>query len=152
MNDSGQPDSESGSHTGAEDFVRTLRRKHLVQIAVIYLGGAWVFMQAIGFFREFYGLSRKLLDIVILLAVLGFPAVMLIGWFHGEKGRQGISRTEIWLITTLLVLATIGTYRITVADEAATGPSNGQAAPGATASGARLASQGGVEAVVIADG
>ncbi len=142
MNDSGRPDSESGSHTGAEEFVRTVRRKHMVQIVIIYLGGAWVFMQAIGFFREFYGLSRKLLDIVILLAVLGFPAVMLIGWFHGEKGRQGISRSEIWLITTLLLLAAIGTYRITIADEAATAQTDGQTAP-QSAGGARLASQGG---------
>ncbi len=143
MNDSGQHDSESGSNTGAEEFVRALRRKHMVQIAVIYLGGAWVFMQAIGFFREFYGLSRKLLDIVILLAVLGFPAVMLIGWFHGEEGRQGISRTELWLITTLLVLASIGTYRITVADEAATAESDAIGAPGAAANGVRQVSQGG---------
>ncbi|MEN8144973.1 MAG: hypothetical protein ABFS14_08480, partial [Gemmatimonadota bacterium] len=97
MNDNGQPDpgpeERAGpeERMGAEEFVGMLRRKHMVQILVIYIGGAWVFMQAVGFFREFYGLSRKLLDIVILLAVLGFPAVMLIGWFHGEKGRQGVS-------------------------------------------------------------
>ena len=103
MNDSGQPDSESGSHTGAEEFVRTLRRKHMVQIAIIYLGGAWVFMQAIGFFREFYGLSRKLLDLVILLAVLGFPAVMLIGWFHGEIAMLLLGE-GLLLLLLLLVL------------------------------------------------
>ncbi|MEN8144639.1 MAG: hypothetical protein ABFS14_06760, partial [Gemmatimonadota bacterium] len=85
----------------------------------------------------------KLLDIVILLAVLGFPAVMLIGWFHGEKGRQGVSRTEIWLITTLLLLAAVGTYRITAAEESPAVTTDASSAPAGGADGVRQVGQGG---------
>lgn len=99
------------------NLIETLREKHIFRTAFIYLGGAWASMEAIGFFVENYGWSRRVLDVSVLLLILGFPAAIIIAWYHGERGRQQIQRTEASLLLTLAVLAAIGTFRLSTAAE-----------------------------------
>lgn len=118
------------------ELFRQLKEKHLFRTAVVYVGGAWLALEATGFFVDTYGLSRHIIDVVVLLIVIGFPAAMVISWFHGEKGRQDVARGEAALLLVLAVLAAVGTYRITTASEVATTSQQGATAPSA----ARLAS------------
>ncbi len=99
------------------ELLQQLKDKHLVRTAVVYAGGAWLLLEATGFFVDTYALSRSILDVVVLLALLGFPAALVISWFHGEKGRQDVARVEAALLLTLAVLAAVGSYRITTASE-----------------------------------
>lgn len=92
-----------------------LRDKHIFRTAFIYLGGAWASIEAIGFFVDNYGWSRKVLDVAVLLIVLGFPAALIIAWYHGARGRQSVQKTEASLLLTLAVLAAIGTFRLSTA-------------------------------------
>jgi len=94
-----------------------LREKHIFQTVFLYLGGAWAAMEAIGFFVDNYGWSRRVLDVAVLLIVLGVPAALIIAWYHGEKGRQQVQKTEASLLLTLAVLAAIGTFRLSTAAE-----------------------------------
>jgi TolB-like protein/Flp pilus assembly protein TadD len=98
-------------------FFRELRVRRIVQIALIYLGVAWGLAEATGFAIENYELSRKLLDVIVLLLILGFPAAMVLAWYHGERGHQQLQRGELMILTTLFVLGVIGTYRISTAEE-----------------------------------
>ncbi len=93
-----------------------LRDKHVFRTALLYLGGAWAAMEAIGFFVDNYSWSRAVLDVAVLLLVLGFPATLIITWYHGEQGKQQLQRTEASLLLTLAVLAAIGTYRLSTAE------------------------------------
>jgi TolB-like protein/tetratricopeptide (TPR) repeat protein len=52
-----------------------------------------------------------------LLIVLGFPAALIIAWYHGESGKQQVQKTEASLLLTLVVLAAIGTFRLSTAAE-----------------------------------
>lgn len=99
------------------ELFQQLKEKHIARTAIVYLGGAWLFLEATGFFVDNYALSRHVIDVVLLLLLLGFPAALIISWHHGEKGRQSIARSEASLLLTLAVLAAIGTYRITTAGE-----------------------------------
>lgn len=116
------------------ELFQQLKDKHLVRTAVVYVGGAWLMLEATGFFVDTYALSRDIVDVVVLLVVLGFPAALIIAWFHGAKGRQDVARVEAALLLTLAVLAAVGTYRITSATELA----SGDAASDAAAPAARL--------------
>ncbi len=118
-----------------------LRKRHILEIALIYLGAGWLCVEIADFIVGNYGFSRKILDTVVLLAILGFPAFVIIGWFHGERGQQRVKRVEVWLLLTLAVLGGIGTYRIATA-ESPTEMSDSAATPApADADGvARLAS------------
>ncbi len=118
------------------DLFGTLRKRRIVQVGLVYLGGAFALLETIGFLQDNYGLSHKLVDVALLLVVLGFPAVLVVTWYHGEKGHQQVVRTEISLLVTLAVLAAIGTYRISTGEEV---PSDEPAIEG-QASATRLAS------------
>ena len=111
------------------ELFKSLSEKHLMRTAVVYLGGAWLLLEATGFFVDNYDLSRRLIDIVVLLLVLGFPAALIISWFHGEKGHQSVARSEASLLLTLVVLAGIGTYRISTGVEISSGDGSGIGAP-----------------------
>lgn len=99
------------------ELLEQLSKKHLVRTSIVYIGGAWLLLEATGFFVDNYALSRNFIDVVVLLVVLGFPAALIISWFHGEKGRQEVARSEAALLLSLAVLAAVGTYRITTATE-----------------------------------
>ena len=112
-----------------------LREKHIFRTAFIYLGGAWASMEAIGFFVDNYGWSRTVLDVAVLLIVLGFPAALIIAWYHGESGRQQVQKTEASLLLTLAVLAAIGTFRLSTAavnPASQMNPASSDAIPAAT--------------------
>lgn len=94
-----------------------LRDRHIFRTAFLYLGGAWAAMEAIGFFVENYGWSRTVLDVAVLLIILGFPAALIIAWYHGEPGKQQVQKTEASLLLTLAVLAAVGTFRLSTAAE-----------------------------------
>jgi TolB-like protein/tetratricopeptide (TPR) repeat protein len=99
------------------DLLKRLAERRIVQTAAVYAGGAWLMLEATDFFVDNYALSPRILDVAVLLIVLGFPAALIISWYHGEKGRQQVARSEVSLLLTLAVLAAIGTYRITVGGE-----------------------------------
>ncbi len=107
----------------------------MFQVGILYLGGAWALLEATDFFVLNYQLSPKLVSVVILLLVLGLPAVLVITWYHGEHGKQEVERSELAILTTLFVLAGIGTYRISTGEEttASSGEAGAQAPPVAAA-------------------
>jgi TolB-like protein/tetratricopeptide (TPR) repeat protein len=112
------------------ELLHKLAERRMVQTTAVYAGGAWLMLEATDFFVDNYALSPRMLDIAVLLIVLGFPAALIIAWYHGEKGRQQVARTEASLLVTLAVLAAIGTYRISVAEEVR--PADGGADTAAT--------------------
>jgi TolB-like protein/tetratricopeptide (TPR) repeat protein len=115
------------------ELLHKLAERRMVQTAAVYAGGAWLMLEATDFFVDNYALSPRLLDIAVLLIVLGFPAALIISWYHGEKGRQQVARSEASLLVTLAVLAAIGTYRISVAEEVS--PAGGSDPAGTTRTG-----------------
>lgn len=112
-------------------ILEKIRKRRMVQIALVYVGAAWLGVEITDFIVGTYAFSRKILDTVVFLAILGFPAFLVIGWYHGERGPQRIRRAEAWLLVTLVTLGAIGTYRIATAVPSEAG--GGEAAAPATA-------------------
>ncbi|WP_419162106.1 CsgG/HfaB family protein [Candidatus Palauibacter sp.] len=105
----------SGEEGTGASIVEKILKRRMLQIALVYLGAGWLCVEISDFIVGNYGFSRKILDTVVFLSILGFPAFLIIGWFHGEKGPQRIRRAERWLLVTLASLGAIGTYRIATA-------------------------------------
>lgn len=123
------------SEGNGASILEKIRKRRMVQIALVYVGAAWLGVEITDFIVGTYAFSRKILDTVVFLAILGFPAFLVIGWYHGERGPQRIRRAEAWLLLTLASLGAIGTYRIATAVPAEAG-SVEAAAPAAAAAGA----------------
>ncbi len=111
------------------ELFRSLNRRRMFQVGVLYLGAAWALLEATDFFVQNYDLSHKLLNLAILFIVLGFPAVLIIAWHHGEHGRQEVVRSELAILTTLFVFAAVGTYRISTGEVAGRSPGTVQLGP-----------------------
>jgi TolB-like protein/Flp pilus assembly protein TadD len=85
-------------------FLGRLKNRKLVQWALTYLAGAFVALQALDPISEAWGISPLLLQSLQVLMVVGFFVTLVLAWYHGEKGRQRVSGSELLLLALLLVV------------------------------------------------
>lgn len=119
-----------------DHLIRRIRERKIVQWTVVYLAGAWVFLEALGFVADTFFWPAYVVRSAILLCAVGFLAVLVLAWYHGEKGRQRASGLELTLLAGLMILAgllvtTLG--RVSTEPDVA-GSSDRRAAPAARAS------------------
>lgn len=95
-----------------------IRKRHLPHWLVAYAAGGWGLTEATGFVIDNYGFPQRLLDLVVFLLIVGLFVVIVLVWYHGERGPQRPTRVEGLLLAGLAVWAAIGGVRI-----ATSGPS-----------------------------
>jgi len=81
-----------------------LRRRKVVQWGVLYAAGAWGFLQGLEYVSEAFGWPGQLRQIAILTLLIGLPVVLVLAWYHGDRGQQRVSRTELTIITLLFLV------------------------------------------------
>jgi serine/threonine-protein kinase len=86
-------------------FVQRLRERKIVHWAVVYLAGAWLFLEALGFVADNFGWPTYITRSAIVIAAVGFLAVLVLAWYHGEKGRQKASGVELLILAVIFVIA-----------------------------------------------
>lgn len=84
-----------------------LRERKLWQWAITYLAAAYVGLQLVDFVDEPWGLSRSFVRSAQILSVTGFVLTVVLAWYHGERGRQRVDRSELALLL-LVLLGTVG--------------------------------------------
>jgi TolB-like protein/Tfp pilus assembly protein PilF len=82
-----------------------LKERKLVQWAFAYLAGSWVLFEVADAIGGRLGWPDVLYQGLLVLLALGFFVVLVLAWYHGEKGRQRVSGPELLIITILLVIA-----------------------------------------------
>lgn len=78
-----------------------LRQRKLVQWALGYLGTAWLVLEMSDVVGDKFGLPESFYRELIFFLLFGFLVVLVLAWFHGEKGRQRVSGTELAMLATL---------------------------------------------------
>ena len=81
-----------------------LRRRKVVQWGLAYAAAAWTLLQVIEYFGETYAWPPAFRQIAGIALPLGLAFVLVIAWYHGDKGDQKVSRSE-FAILALLTLA-----------------------------------------------
>jgi hypothetical protein len=81
-----------------------LRGRRVVQWAVAYAAGAWVLLQVLGFVSDAFAWSLVVKQSATLVLAIGLPIVLVVGWYHGERGQQRASGPELTLLTLLLLI------------------------------------------------
>jgi len=76
----------------------------MFQWALAYLAGAWALFQVIEVLAEPWALSPGFQRTTHLLVALGFVVVLVLAWYHGEKGRQRVGGVELLIIALLLAV------------------------------------------------
>ncbi|MGH8125132.1 MAG: tetratricopeptide repeat protein [Rhodanobacteraceae bacterium] len=86
------------------ELLAGLKRRKLVQWALAYIAFAFALIQVIDVVAQRFGWPAELERILILALAVGFIAVLVIAWYHGEKGRQRVSGAELLLIALVLAV------------------------------------------------
>ena len=81
-----------------------LRRRKVVQWGIAYAAGAWGFLQGVQFLAEAFEWSSRVLKLSTLVFVLGLPVVLVLAWYHGDRGEQRVTRVELAIVTLLFLI------------------------------------------------
>ena len=89
---------------GTEAWWDALRRRKVVQWGLLYVAGAWGFLQGFEFLSDTYGWPRQLQQLATLALIIGLPIVLVLAWYHGDRGQQRVTTAEFTIITLLLLI------------------------------------------------
>lgn len=85
--------------------IKQLRERRLTQIVISYLAAGWVVLEVVDQFIERGLIPDFVYQVALTWYVLGIPACLMIGWYHGEKGEQRVRRSEIAALVGLIGIA-----------------------------------------------
>ena len=100
-------DRHSGVAGAGEAFLQSVKERALVQWSLVYLASAWAFVEIVKFLGRLYAWPAAVPQSSALIAFSGFFVALVVAWYHGERGRQRIRRSEV-VVYLVLVLATAG--------------------------------------------
>jgi TolB-like protein/lipoprotein NlpI len=83
---------------------RELRSRKVAQFGVAYVAGAWGFLQGLGYASVTFGWPAQIQQVVTLVLLIGLPMVLVLAWYHGDRGQQRMSAPELTIITLLFML------------------------------------------------
>ena len=81
-----------------------LRRRKVVQWGLVYVAAAWGFLQGLEYVSEAFEWPTQLRQIALLVLLIGLPIVLVLAWYHGDRGQQRITTPEFAILTLLLLL------------------------------------------------
>ena len=81
-----------------------LRSRKVVQWGIVYVAGAWGFLQGLQYVSDAFGWPGQLRQIAILALLIGLPIVLVVAWYHGDRGEQRVTGTELAILTLLFML------------------------------------------------
>ena len=81
-----------------------LRRRKVVQWGLAYAAGAWVLMQIVAYFSGTFDWSRQIQQLVTVAVLVGAPIVLALAWYHGDRGQQRVTGSELAVLTLLLMI------------------------------------------------
>jgi TolB-like protein/lipoprotein NlpI len=88
---------------GGENLWTRLRRRKVVQWGIAYAAAAWTLLQVLEYFGETYAWPLAVRQIAGLALPLALLFVLVLAWYHGDKGEQKVSRTELAILAVLTV-------------------------------------------------
>jgi adenylate cyclase len=82
-----------------------LRKSKLFQWALAYLAGAWLILQVLDLMTQPFAWPDLVMRAATVLLGVGFFAVLVLAWYHGEQGRQKASGVELLMLAGILLIA-----------------------------------------------
>jgi TolB-like protein/thioredoxin-like negative regulator of GroEL len=113
------------------EFFQRLKERKLVQWTVAYVAAAFALLQGIDIVAQRFGWPDAIERSLIIAACIGFFLVLVLAWYHGERGAQRVTGTELLILALLLSLGGGFLWRFAAASHAPAVASVKPAAPGA---------------------
>jgi len=85
-------------------FIARLKQRKLVQWALAYIAFAFALIQVLDVIAQRFAWPDQIEKLLILALAIGFVVALVLAWYHGERGAQRVSGTEIVILALLLAL------------------------------------------------
>jgi TolB-like protein/Flp pilus assembly protein TadD len=86
------------------EFLQRLKQRKLVQWALAYVAAAFALLQGIDIVAQQFGWPEGVRRGLTLALVVGFLITLVLAWYHGERGAQKVTTTELLILALLLAL------------------------------------------------
>src|SRR6186997_1215004 len=86
------------------EFFQRLKQRKLVQWTLAYVAAAFALLQGIDIIAQRFDWPQQTIRLVILAMIVGFFVTLVLAWYHGERGAQRVSGTELLILALLLTL------------------------------------------------
>ena len=103
------------SANDSDGIWQQLRRRKVVQWGIAYAAAGWGFLQGLEYVSEAFGWPSEIRQVAILVVMVGLPFVIMVAWYHGDRGKQRVTGTEV---TMLVMLAAAGVLFVVAATSA----------------------------------
>jgi TolB-like protein/tetratricopeptide (TPR) repeat protein len=81
-----------------------LTRRKVVQWGIAYAAGAWGLLQGLAYVSTLLDWPAQLQRLTGLALLIGLPIVLVLAWYHGDRGHQRVTTLELAILTLLLLL------------------------------------------------
>lgn len=81
-----------------------LRRRKVVQWGVAYSLFAWGLLQGLEYLSDTFVWPPLLQQLATLAFLVGLPIVLVVAWYHGDRGEQQVTPAEFLILFGLLLL------------------------------------------------
>ena len=86
------------------EFLQRLKQRKMVQWAIAYVAAAFALLQGIDIVAQQFGWPEGVRRGITLGLVVGFFVTLVVAWYHGERGAQRVTGTELIIIGLVLAL------------------------------------------------
>src|SRR4029079_18587388 len=86
------------------EFFQRLKQRKLMQWTIAYVAAAFALLQGIDIIAQQFGWPEGVRRGITLALVVGFFVTLILAWYHGERGAQRVSGTELLIIGLVLAL------------------------------------------------
>jgi len=86
------------------ELFQRLKHRKLVQWAIAYAAAAFALLQGIDIVAQQFGWPEAVRRGITLALVVGFFVTLVLAWYHGERGAQRVTGTELLFIGLVLAL------------------------------------------------
>lgn len=90
-----------------DNFWERLKRHRVAQWTMAYSAGAYMLLHGVEMVSSALAWPHLVVRILTLLLLLGVPVVATLAWFHGDRGRQRVTGSELAILGGILVFGAV---------------------------------------------
>jgi TolB-like protein len=94
------------------DLLQRLRERKLVQWALAYAAGAFALLQGLDIIAQQFAWPDGVRRGITIALAIGFLVALVLAWYHGERGAQRVTGTELLILALLLAIGGVVLWRV----------------------------------------
>jgi len=87
-----------------DEFFQRLRQRKVVQWGLAYVAASFGLIQILDLIGQRFGWPVEIVRVLIIAVAAGFVVTLVLAWYHGERGAQRMTGSEILIVAVLLVV------------------------------------------------